>query len=45
MFKLKELPSCETLDQFSKRYANPDIEGLHIWLAWASATNEMLTAF
>lgn len=45
MFELKDLPSHETLRAFSKRYHNPDIDGLQLWLMWASSTNEMLSAF
>lgn len=45
MFELKDLPSLETLAEFGKRYGNPDVSGLHAWLTWASATNEMLEAF
>lgn len=45
MFELKDLPSPETLAEFGRRYGNPDVPGLHAWLAWASATNEMLEAF
>jgi DNA-binding MarR family transcriptional regulator len=45
MFELKDLPSRETLGAFAKRYHNPDIDGLQLWLMWASSTNEMLTAF
>lgn len=45
MFELKDLPSRETLSAFAKRYHNPDIDGLQLWLMWASSTNEMLSAF
>jgi DNA-binding MarR family transcriptional regulator len=45
MFELKDLPSPETLAEFGQRYGNPDVGGLHAWLTWASATNEMLEAF
>ncbi|MBB4868281.1 DNA-binding MarR family transcriptional regulator [Pseudomonas nitritireducens] len=45
MFELKDLPSRETLARFGKLYDNPDVGGLHTWLVWASATNEMLSAF
>ncbi|MGO4395681.1 MarR family winged helix-turn-helix transcriptional regulator [Variovorax sp. M-6] len=45
MFELKDLPNRETLAQFAKLYDNPDVSGLHTWLLWAAATNEMLTAF
>ncbi|AZD61510.1 Transcriptional regulator, MarR family [Pseudomonas chlororaphis subsp. aurantiaca] len=45
MFELKDLPSRETLEHFGKLYDNPDVEGLYTWLVWASATDEMLSAF
>lgn len=45
MFELKDLPNYETLANFAKAYDNPDVDGLHTWLLWASATSEMLTAF
>ncbi|MDP9525299.1 MarR family winged helix-turn-helix transcriptional regulator [Pseudomonas idahonensis] len=45
MFELKDLPSYETLERFGKKYGNPDVPGLQTWLIWASATNEMLSAF
>ena len=45
MFELKDLPSRETLKLFGELYGNPDIEGLYTWLVWASATDEMLSAF
>lgn len=45
MFELKDLPSSETLEAFSKRYGNPDIEGLNLWLMFAFSTEEMLSAF
>lgn len=45
MFELKDLPSPDTLAEFGKRYGNSDVSGLHAWLTWASATNEMLEAF
>ncbi len=45
MFELKDLPSRDTLEKFGKHYGNPDVNSLHTWLAWASATDEMLTAF
>lgn len=45
MFELKDLPSYETLAAFGSAYGNPDVDGLHTWLAWASATGEMLAAF
>lgn len=45
MFELRDLPSRETLVAFSKRYRNPDVDGLQLWLMWASSTNEMLSAF
>lgn len=45
MFELKDLPSRETLARFGKLYDNPDVEGLYTWLVWASATDEMLSAF
>jgi len=45
MFELKDLPSYDTLAAFGAAYGNPDVEGLHTWLLWASATNEMLSAF
>jgi len=45
MFELKDLPSYDTLAAFGATYGNPDVDGLHAWLLWASATNEMLSAF
>ena len=45
MFELKDLPSYDTLAAFGAAYGNPDVGGLHTWLVWASATNEMLAAF
>lgn len=45
MFELKDLPTRDTLSQFAKLYGNPDVDGLHTWLIWASATSEMLSAF
>lgn len=45
MFELKDLPSSDTLEAFSKRYHNPDIEGLRLWLQLAFSTEEMLSAF
>jgi len=45
MFELKDLPSYDTLAAFGAAYGNPDVDGLHAWLLWASATNEMLSAF
>lgn len=45
MFELKDLPSRATLARFGKLYGNPDTEGLYAWLVWASATDEMLSAF
>ncbi len=45
MFELKDLPSRETLARFGKLYGNTDVEGLYTWLVWASATDEMLSAF
>lgn len=45
MFELKDLPSRDTLARFADEYGNPDVEGLHTWLTWASATNQMLSAF
>lgn len=45
MFELKDLPSPDTLAEFGKHYGNPDVSGLHTWLTWAAATNEMLEAF
>lgn len=45
MFELKDLPSQETLAAFAMQYRNPDVEGLQLWLMWASSTNEMLSAF
>jgi len=45
MFELKDLPSYDTLAAFGTAYGNPDVDGLHTWLVWASATNEMLSAF
>jgi DNA-binding MarR family transcriptional regulator len=45
MFELQDLPSYDTLAAFGAAYGNPDVGGLHAWLAWASATGEMLSAF
>lgn len=45
MFELKDLPSYETLVRLGEEYKNPDVDGLHHWLIWASATSEMLAAF
>ncbi|KAB0615353.1 MarR family winged helix-turn-helix transcriptional regulator [Castellaniella defragrans] len=45
MFELKDLPSYDTLEAFAARYGNPDVQGLQTWLIWASATQEMLSAF
>ena len=45
MFELKDLPSYETLVRLGEEYKNPDVDGLHHWLVWASATSEMLSAF
>lgn len=45
MFELKDLPSYDTLETFGARYGNPDVKGLQTWLIWASATQEMLSAF
>ena len=45
MFELKDLPSRSTLEQFARIYPNPDVDGLHTWLTWASATHQMLAAF
>ena len=45
MFKLKDLPSYDTLVRLGEAYQNPDVDGLHSWLIWASATSEMLAAF
>lgn len=45
MFELKDLPSYDTLQTFAARYGNPDVKGLQTWLIWASATQEMLSAF
>lgn len=45
MFELKDLPSYQTLVDFGELYGNSDVEGLHTWLIWASATEEMLHAF
>lgn len=45
MFELRDLPSYDTLAEFGTAYGNPDVAGLHAWLAWASATSEMLSAF
>lgn len=45
MFELNDLPSRETLARVGELYGNPDIEGLYTWLVWASATDEMLSAF
>lgn len=45
MFDLKDLPSYETLERFGALYGNTDVQGLQTWLIWASATQEMLTAF
>ncbi|VFR57275.1 Transcriptional regulator, MarR family [plant metagenome] len=45
MFELKDLPSYETLQAFGARYGNRDVKGLQTWLIWASATQEMVSAF
>ncbi|WP_370681712.1 MarR family winged helix-turn-helix transcriptional regulator [Comamonas sp. GB3 AK4-5] len=45
MFELKDLPSYDTLERFGAVYGNTDVQGLQTWLVWASATQEMLTAF
>lgn len=45
MFELKDLPSYDTLEAFGALYGNPDVKGLQTWLVWASATQEMLSAF
>ncbi|AUL47469.1 MarR family transcriptional regulator [Bordetella trematum] len=45
MFELKDLPSYDTLERFGADYGNPDVQGLQTWLIWASATQEMLSAF
>ena len=45
MFELKDLPSYDTLEAFGGRYGNPDVQGLQTWLLWASATQEMISAF
>ncbi|EKU29713.1 MarR family winged helix-turn-helix transcriptional regulator [Alcaligenes sp. RM2] len=45
MFELKDLPSYDTLVTLGAEYSNPDVDGLHTWLIWASATSEMLSAF
>lgn len=45
MFELKDLPSYDTLVRLGEEYQNPDVDGLHSWLIWASATSEMLAAF
>jgi len=45
MFELKDLPSYDTLAAFGAAYGNPDVDGLHTWLVWASASSEMLSAF
>ncbi|WP_313300955.1 MarR family transcriptional regulator [Diaphorobacter sp.] len=45
MFELKDLPSYDTLVKLGKEFQNPDVDGLHTWLIWASATSEMLSAF
>jgi len=45
MFELKNLPSSDTLEAFSKRYHNPDVEGLRVWLQLAFSIEEMLSAF
>lgn len=45
MFKLKDLPSYDTLVRLGETYQNPDVDGLHSWLIWASATSEMLDTF
>lgn len=45
MFELKDLPSYDTLAAFGATYGNRDVDGLHTWLVWASATSEMLSAF
>lgn len=45
MFELKDLPSYDTLERFGAIYGNTDVQGLQTWLIWASATQEMLSAF
>ena len=45
MFELKDLPSYDTLERFGTLYGNTDVQGLQTWLIWASATQEMLSAF
>lgn len=45
MFELKDLPSYDTLERFGVLYGNTDVQGLQTWLIWASATQEMLSAF
>ena len=45
MFELKDLPSYDTLERFGATYGNTDVQGLQTWLIWASATQEMLSAF
>ena len=45
MFELTDLPSHDTLAAFGAVYGNTDVDGLHTWLVWASATSEMLSAF
>jgi len=45
MFELKDLPCHDTLAAFADAYSNTDVDGLHTWLLWASATGEMLSAF
>lgn len=45
MFELKDLPSYDTLERFGAIYGNTDVKGLQTWLIWASATQEMLSAF
>lgn len=45
MFELKDLPSYDTLERFGALYGNTDVQGLQTWLIWASATQEMLSAF
>lgn len=45
MFELKDLPNYDTLAAFGSAYQNPDVEGLHTWLVWSSATAQMLSAF
>lgn len=45
MFELKDLPSYETLERFGAIYGNTDVQGLQTWLIWASATQDMLSAF